>query len=199
MVLQVDSHGWKENKRQTESCYTPPYPLHPLPLSGVLPRTARLSSMYHQGAWRERQKHRLLEEAAGSSGATGADSASHPASPGSVVSLGASPDPMDDGCNHYSIANGNDAPPPPRSPVDGDGATDAVAGAVGANGTSSRVALNVGAAEARSTREERAAKALQTAARVMLARRGPFQVLARETSELLGIRKKSREGLRQSL
>lgn len=49
--------------------------------------------------------------------------------------------------------------------------------------------------EERSTREERAAKALQTAARVMLARKGRFQRLARETSALLVIQKRSRAWL----
>ena len=52
-------------------------------------------------------------------------------------------------------------------------------------------------AKDRVTREERAAKALQAAARVMLARKGRFQALARETSALLLIQKRSREWLKQ--
>ncbi|CAN0157640.1 unnamed protein product [Scytosiphon promiscuus] len=56
---------------------------------------------------------------------------------------------------------------------------------------------DAGAAE-RATREERAAKALQTAARVMLARKGRlrYQRLAKETSALLLIQKRSREWLK---
>lgn len=49
----------------------------------------------------------------------------------------------------------------------------------------------------RATREESAAKALQSAARVMLERKGSLQRLARETSALLVIQKRSREWLKQ--
>ena len=52
-------------------------------------------------------------------------------------------------------------------------------------------------AEERVTREERAAKALQSAARVMLARKGRFQRLAKETQALLVIQRRSREWLKQ--
>lgn len=70
--------------------------------------------------------------------------------------------------------------------------------ASGGGGGGSVVALTLAASaspEARATREERAAKALQTAARVMLARKGRFERLARETSALLLIQKRSREWL----
>lgn len=111
---------------------------------------------------------------------------------------------MDDGCGGSSAGGGDvsgtETPPPLSDGGSGIGA-DSSAGASCNSNTSvggGRVALNLGSEEERSKREERAAKALQTAARVMLARRkGRFQRLARETSALLKIQRRSREWLRQ--
>ena len=54
-----------------------------------------------------------------------------------------------------------------------------------------------GSSDERATREERAAKSLQTASRVMLVRKGRLQRRARETSALLVTQKRSREWLKQ--
>lgn len=95
---------------------------------------------------------------------------------------------MDDGSNDH-IYSGSGGETPPRS--SDAGLSDAGAAAAGCG-------LALGGADGeRSAREERAANALQAAARVMLARRGRFQRLARETSALLVIQKRSREWLQQ--
>lgn len=52
-------------------------------------------------------------------------------------------------------------------------------------------------AEERTIREERAAKSLQTAARLMLARKGRFQAIAKETRALLVIQRRSRSWLKK--
>lgn len=104
------------------------------------------------------------------------------------------PEPMDDGSDCYGAGGARDSASATESGSD--------AGvSVGGGGSTVAIALGgggAGEAAERATREERAAKALQTAARVMLARKERFQRLAKETSELLSIQKRSREWLRQN-
>lgn len=154
-------------------------------------------------AWRERQKTRIGE--AGSSLST-PTSAPH-TSPlqgvgGPAVTNGGAmdntggggsggPEPMDETTDVYH--SGRDASGAESGSDAGGGGGGGGAGA-GAGGLS--LGQKGPTEEERATREERAAKALQTAARVMLARKGRFQRLARETSALLVIQKRSREWLK---
>lgn len=170
-----------------------------------------------QVAWRERQKNRFMEAPRLSTvgGASASPLSAHPPSPArSIPSLPSNlalnshngPEPMDDGSNDFMSGNNNSVAgdvsggeSPPRGSIangsDADGGRGGRGGGGGGGGGGS-VSLNLtGADGEQSTREERAAKALQTAARVMLARRGRFQRLARETSALLVIQKRSREWL----
>lgn len=98
------------------------------------------------------------------------------------------PEPMDDGSESYGAGGARDSASTTESGSD-----------AGIGGSTVAIALGGGVGEGaeRATREERAAKALQTAARVMLARKERFQKLAKETSALLVIQKRSREWLRQ--
>lgn len=122
------------------------------------------------------------------------------------------PEPMDDASDAYNSARDTSEV---ESNSDTCGGGGGGGGSVGSNGGGNGsggcsggggggggvVALTLvaggGIAKERATREERAAKALQAAARVMLARKGRFQALARETSALLLIQKRSREWLKQ--
>lgn len=110
---------------------------------------------------------------------------------------GTGPDPMDDGTNEHvygsNVGDVSGGETPTRT-------SDAGLSDAGGGGGSGAVGLKLGGAASereRAAREERAANALQAAARVMLARRGRFQRLARETSALLVIQKRSREWLKQ--
>lgn len=171
------------------------------------PLDTDVSSCNSQVAWRERQKCRLAEadlSTPGRGASNGSPLSAHPPSPARSIQRipsnltlnGGGPDPMDDGSNEHVYGGGNSivadvsgGETPPRS--SDAGLSDAGGGTAGC-----RLALG-GADGERSAREERAANALQAAARVMLARRGRFQRLARETSALLVIQKKSREWLKQ--
>lgn len=158
-----------------------------------------------QAAWRERSKKRHAEVVT-----HGTSSA--PSSPLSVAgdhksssnSLALSAEAMDDGCSGSGVTgdvSGPDSPPrlvDETSGISSESIACSSAGLItGSDTNAGRVSLNLGSEEERSRREERAAKALQTAARVMLARRGRFQRLARETSALLAIQKRSRNFARQ--
>lgn len=103
---------------------------------------------------------------------------------------------MDDGTNEHVYGSNMGDVSGGETPTRTSDAGLSDAGVGGGGGGA--VGLNLGgAASERAAREERAANALQAAARVMLARRGRFQRLARETSALLVIQKRSREWLKQ--
>lgn len=122
------------------------------------------------------------------------------------------PEPMDDASDAYNSARDTSEVESNSDTCGGGGGGGGSVGSGGGGGNGSGgcsgggggggvVALTLvaggGIAKDRATREERAAKALQAAARVMLARKGRFQALARETSALLVIQKRSREWLKQ--
>lgn len=102
-------------------------------------------------------------------------------------------DPMDESGDAYSSAR-------ETSGVESGSDTGGGGGGCGGGGMGGIASLKLGSgpsSEEMETREDRAAKALQTAARVMLARKGRFQKLAKETRALLLIQKRSREWLKQ--
>ena len=116
------------------------------------------------------------------------------------------PEPMDDASDTYNStrdASGAESGSDTCGGGSGGGSigSGGAGGSGGCGGGGGVVALTLvaggGIAKDRATREERAAKALQAAARVMLARKGRFQTLARETHSLLLIQKRSREWLKQ--
>lgn len=176
-------------------------------------------------AWRERQKNRIGEAGSSLSTPTSAShlsllqamggpavaaianaNATDNSGGGGAVSGG--PEPMDETADVYH--SGRDASEAESGSDAGGGGNIAGSGNIaggniagGGGGGSVNVAAGLALGQKgptdqeRATREERAAKALQTAARVMLARKGRFQRLARETSALLVIQKRSREWLKQ--
>lgn len=102
---------------------------------------------------------------------------------------GGGPEPMDESGDAFGGAGGRDV-------SGGESGSDAGGGGSG-NSVVAGLTLAPGAsAKERATREERAAKALQSAARVMLARKGRYERLARETRALLIIQRRSREWLK---
>lgn len=102
---------------------------------------------------------------------------------------GGGPEPMDESGDAFGGVGGRDVP-------GAESGSDAGGGGSGSSVVAGLTLAPGASAEERATREERAAKALQSAARVMLARKGRFQRLARETRALLIIQRRSREWLK---
>lgn len=164
-------------------------------------------------AWRERQKNRIGEagsslstptsasylsslQALGGPAAVAIHTADDSGGAAAAATASGGPEPMDETADVYH--SGPDASAA-ESGSDAGGGGGAGGAARGSNIAAAGLALGQKGPsdEERTTREERAAKALQTAARVMLARKGRFQRLARETSALLVIQKRSRAWLKQ--